>query len=89
VVTVHRGCRSRHTSARCVQKRTHLPKLIFSADQQAPVDSAASGFFPVWDMALLWERANEADVIVGVCYRPPNQDEEAEEIFYKQLGELS
>lgn len=24
---------------------------------------------------------------MGVCYRPPNHDEEADEIFYKQLGE--
>ena len=29
----------------------------------------------------------KADITVGVCYRPPNQDEEAGEIFYKQLGE--
>jgi len=27
--------------------------------------------------------------MVGVRYRPPNQDEEAHEIFYKQLGEVS
>ncbi|KAK4821729.1 hypothetical protein QYF61_000272 [Mycteria americana] len=27
--------------------------------------------------------------MVGVCYRPPNQDEEADEIFYNQLGEVS
>jgi len=27
--------------------------------------------------------------MVGVYYRPPNQDEEADEIFYKQLGEVS
>ncbi|KAK4811169.1 hypothetical protein QYF61_019800 [Mycteria americana] len=41
----------------------------------------------------LWVRirgkANKADIVVGVCYRPPNQDEEADEIFYKQLGEVS
>ena len=41
----------------------------------------------------LWVRikgkANEADVIVGVCCRLPNQDEEVNEIFYKQLGEFS
>ncbi|KAK4810732.1 hypothetical protein QYF61_007706 [Mycteria americana] len=41
----------------------------------------------------LWVRmrgkANKADIMVGVCYRPPNQDEEADEIFYKQLGEVS
>ena len=27
--------------------------------------------------------------MVGVCYRRPNQDEEADEIFSKQLGEVS
>ncbi|KAK4820612.1 LOW QUALITY PROTEIN: hypothetical protein QYF61_001918 [Mycteria americana] len=41
----------------------------------------------------LWVRirgkANKADIVVGVCYRPPNQDEEADEVFYKQLGEAS
>ena len=30
-------------------------------------------------------RANKADIMVGCCYRPPNQDEEVDEIFYKQL----
>jgi len=48
----------------------------------------------------LWVRVrgktNKADIVVGVCYRPlnqdeeaderpPNQDEEADEIFCKQL----
>ena len=41
----------------------------------------------------LWVRikgkANKADTMVGVCYRPPNQDEETDEILYKQLGEVS
>ncbi|GAB0209002.1 hypothetical protein GRJ2_003365900 [Grus japonensis] len=41
----------------------------------------------------LWVRisgkANKADIMVGVCYRPLNQDEEADKIFYKQLGEVS
>ncbi|GAB0210072.1 hypothetical protein GRJ2_003473000 [Grus japonensis] len=41
----------------------------------------------------LWVRirrkANKADIMVGVCYRPPNQDEEMDEIFYKQLAEVS
>ena len=23
--------------------------------------------------------------LVGVCYRPPNQDEETDELFYEQL----
>ncbi|KAK4816346.1 hypothetical protein QYF61_015660 [Mycteria americana] len=34
-------------------------------------------------------KANKADILLGVCYRPPNQDEEAGEAFYKQLAGVS
>ncbi|GAB0209963.1 hypothetical protein GRJ2_003462500 [Grus japonensis] len=34
-------------------------------------------------------KANKADIMVGVCYRPPSQDEEADEAFYKRLAEVS
>ncbi|PKU34926.1 mitochondrial fission process protein 1 [Limosa lapponica baueri] len=34
-------------------------------------------------------RASKADIVVGVCYRPPNQDVEVDEMFYKQLAEVS
>ena len=34
-------------------------------------------------------KANKADILLGVCYRPPNQDEEVGEVFYKQLAEVS
>ncbi|KAK4820564.1 hypothetical protein QYF61_001627 [Mycteria americana] len=38
----------------------------------------------------LWVRmrgkANKADILLGVCYRPRNQDEEIDEAFYKQLA---
>ena len=27
--------------------------------------------------------------MVGVCYKPPNQDEEVDEAFYKQLEEVT
>lgn len=41
----------------------------------------------------LWLRirgkANRADILVGVCYKLPSQDEEADEILYKQLGAIS
>lgn len=40
----------------------------------------------------LWVRlgkASKADILVGVCYRSPNQDEEVDEIFYKELGGVS
>lgn len=35
------------------------------------------------------EKANRADILVGVCYKPSSQDEEADEILYKQLGGIS
>ena len=34
-------------------------------------------------------KANKADILLGVCYRPSNQDEEADEFFYKRLAEVS
>ncbi|PKU26999.1 mitochondrial fission process protein 1 [Limosa lapponica baueri] len=34
-------------------------------------------------------RVNKADIMVGACYRLLNQDVEVDEIFYKQLGEIS
>uniref|UniRef100_A0A8B9ZFV9 Reverse transcriptase domain-containing protein n=1 Tax=Anas platyrhynchos TaxID=8839 RepID=A0A8B9ZFV9_ANAPL len=40
----------------------------------------------------LWVRIgrdNKASVLVGVCYRPPNQDEETDEEFYRQLTEVA
>ena len=33
-------------------------------------------------------KANKADTLLGVCYGPPNQDEEANEVFYKRLAEV-
>lgn len=46
------------------------------------------------DMAkCLWLRirrkANKANTVVGVCYRPSDHGREADEPFYKQLGEVS
>ena len=38
----------------------------------------------------LWVRIKaKTDIIVGVCYRPPNQDEEVDKTLYRQLGEVS
>ena len=34
-------------------------------------------------------RAEKADILVGVCYRPPNQDDETDEVFYEQLAEAA
>lgn len=31
-------------------------------------------------------KANKGDIMLGVCYKPPKQDKEADEIFYKQVG---
>ena len=32
-------------------------------------------------------RADKAHILVGICYRPLNQDEEIDELFYEQLAE--
>ncbi|KAJ7398094.1 mitochondrial fission process protein 1 [Pitangus sulphuratus] len=41
----------------------------------------------------LWVRirgkANKADILMGVCYRPSDQDEEVDDLFYKQLVDVS
>ena len=34
-------------------------------------------------------RTDKADILVGVCYRLPNQDEETDEVFYEQLAEAA
>ncbi|KAJ7423652.1 mitochondrial fission process protein 1 [Willisornis vidua] len=35
------------------------------------------------------EKANKADILMSVCYRPPYQDDEGDELFYKQLADVS
>ena len=41
----------------------------------------------------LWIRikgqANKGDIIVGVFYRPPCQDDDTDELFFKELRETS
>ena len=32
---------------------------------------------------------DKADILVGVCCRAPNQDEETDEVFYEQLAEAA
>ncbi|RMC20255.1 hypothetical protein DUI87_01101 [Hirundo rustica rustica] len=34
-------------------------------------------------------KANKADILLGVCYCPPNQEEEVDNLFYKQLEDVS
>ncbi|KAJ7422299.1 hypothetical protein WISP_38577 [Willisornis vidua] len=34
-------------------------------------------------------KANKVDILLGVCYRPPNQDDEGDELFYKLLADVS
>ena len=33
-------------------------------------------------------KANKIDITVGVCYRPPNQDEEVDKTLCRELGEV-
>ncbi|TRZ07701.1 hypothetical protein HGM15179_019408 [Zosterops borbonicus] len=41
------------------------------------------------EVECLWVRikgkANKADILLGVCYHPPDQEEEVDNLFYKQL----
>ena len=45
------------------------------------------------DIECLWAtikgKANKADILLGVCYRPPSQGEEVDNLFYKQLDNVS
>ncbi|KAF4803558.1 hypothetical protein TURU_015076 [Turdus rufiventris] len=45
------------------------------------------------EVECLWVRikgkANKADILLGVCYHSPNQEEEVDNFFYKQLENVS
>ena len=45
------------------------------------------------NVEYIWVRvsgkANKAGIMLGVSYRSPNQDEEMDEVFYKQLAEVA
>jgi len=34
-------------------------------------------------------KTNKADILLGVCYRPPNQEDEVDEVYYKRFAEVS
>jgi len=34
-------------------------------------------------------KSNKIDILLRLCYRPPNQDEDVGEVFYKRLSEVS
>ena len=34
-------------------------------------------------------KAGTGDIIVGVFYRPPNQEDQADEALYRQIGAIS
>ena len=34
------------------------------------------------------EKACRGDILVGICYRPRNKDEEKDKAFYEQLAEV-
>ncbi|RMC16177.1 hypothetical protein DUI87_08391 [Hirundo rustica rustica] len=46
-----------------------------------------------YGVECLWVRikgkANKADILLGVCYHPLNQEEEVDNLFYKQLENVS
>lgn len=36
--------------------------------------------------ARIKEKASRTDILVGICYRQPNQDEETDEVFCEHLA---
>ncbi|RMB93593.1 hypothetical protein DUI87_30292 [Hirundo rustica rustica] len=51
------------------------------------IETKEDGVECLW-VRIKW-KANKADILLGVCYRPPNQEEEVDNLFYKQLGNVS
>lgn len=41
-----------------------------------------------WSSVKIKGKAGKADILVGVCSRPPNQDEEADELFSEVLAHV-
>ena len=39
--------------------------------------------------ARIKERTDKADIIVGVHYRPPDQEEQVDDALYRQIGAAS
>jgi len=39
-------------------------------------------------MGKFQEEGQQKDMLLGVCYIPPNQNEETDEAFYKELPEI-
>ncbi|RMB88083.1 hypothetical protein DUI87_35540 [Hirundo rustica rustica] len=49
------------------------------------IESKEDGIECLW--VRMKGKANKADILLGVCYCPPNQEEEVDNLFYKQLDE--
>ncbi|PKU34513.1 ras gtpase-activating protein hypothetical protein [Limosa lapponica baueri] len=92
----------RHPSSACTEERDNefywtvwirWPGTSDSWEYKALVDMGAQctlmpleskGMEPIW--VKMKENAGAGDVTVGVCYRPSDQDDKAEETLYKQIG---
>lgn len=40
-------------------------------------------------MGRIRGKANKADILAEVCYRPPHKDEKTDEAFFEQLAEIT
>jgi len=63
--------------------------FLFSSAPQWGEGRPRGAFVAGCSQTITTGKANKADILLGVCYRPPNQDEETDEVFYKQLAEVS
>ncbi|RMC10100.1 hypothetical protein DUI87_12898 [Hirundo rustica rustica] len=51
------------------------------------IETNEDGVECLW--VIIKGKANEADILLGVCYCPPNQEEEMDNLLYKQLENVS
>ncbi|RMC00174.1 hypothetical protein DUI87_22776 [Hirundo rustica rustica] len=75
------------------EKTNHRAELEFKLKVLGEVFDAIGIETNEDGVEYLWVRikrkANNADILLGVCYRPSNQEEEVDNLFYKQQENIS
>ncbi|RMC05599.1 hypothetical protein DUI87_17684 [Hirundo rustica rustica] len=61
----------------------HIKKAFDAIDIETNEDGAECL------LVRIKRKANKADILLGVCYHPPNQEEEVDNLLYKQLESVS
>ncbi|RMC12771.1 hypothetical protein DUI87_10296 [Hirundo rustica rustica] len=74
--------RANHLMSAGFRKQVHGAELGITG-----IETNEDGFECLW--VRIKGKTNKADIPRGVCYRPPNQEEEVDNLFYKQLENVS